>query len=386
LKKKTIYYWSPYLTEIATTKAVINSAQAVNRYSKIYEASIIDVAGEFQKKKIDLINKKINLIELPIFNYISYLPKYGKIKSRFSYMLIFFLSFFPLRKLLKKNEPEFIIIHLITSLPLVLFYLFNFKTKCILRISGYPIMDKYRIFAWKILLKKIHIVTCPTIATYNHLLSLNIVPQSKLKILYDPIINVSEINTKKKEELNFKNENFDLAVGRLTKQKNFNFLVNCYSKLVKEFPDIKLLIIGNGEERQDLQKKINKLNLESNIELLPFVDNIFPFFKNANCFLLSSLWEDPGFVLVEASFTRTFVITSDCKNGPEEIIKKNNAGFVYHMNDEDDFIEKYKKFKNSTESNLISLKKRALIKSKEFSIFNHSVKLISIVKNITTDI
>jgi glycosyltransferase involved in cell wall biosynthesis len=91
-------------------------------------------------------------------------------------------------------------------------------------------------------------------------------------------------------------------------------------------------------------------------------------------------------VLVEASFTRTFVITSDCKNGPEEIIKKNNAGFVYHMNDEDDFIEKYKKFKNSTESNLISLKKRALIKSKEFSIFNHSVKLISIVKNITTDI
>ena len=386
MKKKTIYYWSPYLTEIATTKAVINSAQAVNKYSKFYEASIIDVAGEFQKKKLDLIDKKINLIKLTFFNYISFLPRYGKIKSRFSYMVIFFLSFFSLKRLLKKDKPEFIIIHLITSLPLVLFYFFNFKTKCILRISGYPIMNKYRIFAWKILLKNIHIVTCPTIATYNHLLSLNIVPQSKLKILYDPIINVGEINKKIKEKLNLDNKNFDLAVGRLTRQKNFDFLINCYNELVEEFPNIQLIIIGNGEEKKNLQKKINKFNLENNIKLLPFVENIFPFFKNANCFLLSSLWEDPGFVLVESSFTRTFVITSDCKNGPDEIIKKNNAGFVYHMNNQDDFIKKYKKFRNSSETDLKSFKKRALIKSKEFSIFNHSVKLISIVKDITTDI
>ena len=74
------------------------------------------------------------------------------------------------------------------------------------------------------------------------------------------------------------------------------------------------------------------------------------------------------------------------KNGPDEIIKKNNAGFVYHMNNQDDFIKKYKKFRNSSETDLKSFKKRALIKSKEFSIFNHSVKLISIVKDITTDI
>ena len=379
MKKKTIYYWSPYLTEIATTKAVINSAYAINRYSKDYEASIIDAVGEFEKKKSNLKKKKINIINLSFLNYLPVLPKYGKIRSRLSFIAIFFLSFLSLKKLLKKNNPEFIIIHLITSLPLILFYFFKFKTKCILRISGYPIMSKYRIFAWKILLKKIHTVTCPTIATYNYLLSLDIVPKSKLKVLYDPIINVGEISKNSKEQFKLSNKNFDLAVGRLTKQKNFDFLINCYSKLVKIFPDLKLLIVGNGEEKKNLQKKIDELHLENNIELIPFVENIFPFFKNANCFLLSSLWEDPGFVLIEAGFSRTLIITNDCKNGPEEIIKKNNAGYVYQINNENDFIAKYKEFKAAKKSDLFNFKKRALIKSKEFSIFDHATKLISIV-------
>ena len=98
-----------------------------------------------------------------------------------------------------ENSREFLIIHLITSLPLFLLILFNFKTKFILRISGLPKMNLFRKLLWKIAFKKIYKVTCPTQSTFFYLKSLGIIPNEKLSLLYDPIINVSEINNKKKQ-------------------------------------------------------------------------------------------------------------------------------------------------------------------------------------------
>ena len=97
------------------------------------------------------------------------------------------MAFFPLKRLLKKETPDYFIIHLITSLPLILLILFKFETKFILRISGYPRMNFFRKLLWKFALKKIYLITCPTINTYNYIKSLNIIDDSKIKILYDPV-------------------------------------------------------------------------------------------------------------------------------------------------------------------------------------------------------
>merc|ERR1712127_916395 len=96
-----------------------------------------------------------------------YLPYKGKIKSRFSFLLFFILGYFPLKKILDKNKPDYLIIHLITSLPLFILIFFNLKTKFILRISGYPHMNFFRKLLWKIALKKIYLITCPTYNTLN---------------------------------------------------------------------------------------------------------------------------------------------------------------------------------------------------------------------------
>jgi hypothetical protein len=151
LNQKKIYFWAPFLSNIATTKAVINSSFAIKKYLNEFQPYIIDSIGEFESKKKEINEKNINIIKLRQFNFFSILPSNGKIKSRFSFIIIFMLNFFPLKKLLKKDKPEFLIIHLITILPLILFYLFNFKTKCILRISGYPQMGLIRILLWRIL-------------------------------------------------------------------------------------------------------------------------------------------------------------------------------------------------------------------------------------------
>ena len=95
---------------------------------------------------------------------------------------------------------------------------------------------------------------------------------------------------------------------------------------------------------------------------------------------MSSLWEDPGFVLVEAAFCKTFIISSDCKNGPKEIIGDNNAGLLYKSSDIDDFILKYKIFLEIEAKSKIKTKINALLSSKEFTILNHYKILTKILE------
>ena len=100
---KKIYYWSPFISKVATVDAVINSAIALKKYNKKrYEVSIINVFGEFEhyKKKID--ENEINLINFQSSKVIKAFPKPGFLRSRLLTIFIFIKYFFPLKNLLKK--------------------------------------------------------------------------------------------------------------------------------------------------------------------------------------------------------------------------------------------------------------------------------------------
>ncbi len=369
--KTKIYYWSPYLTPIATSKAVVNSAHSFSKFSKKYECFIINFFGEFNQHYEEINYKGIKLINLFKFNIIKLLPYYGKIKSRFSFLIFFILGFFPLLRLLKNNKPNFLIVHLISSLPLIQLIFFNFETKFILRISGLPRLGIVRKFIWKLAAKKIYFITCPTKSTFNYIKSLNIIDPDKLKVLYDPIIEVREINKKKRENTNNK-DNFFLAVGRLTKQKNFLFLCKAFKKIIytnSEYKKIKLFIAGDGEEKSTILSYLRKNNLENNIYLIGYKKNIFPLFKDAKGFILSSLWEDPGFVLIEAGMCRTPIFSSDALPGPNEIIQDNFNGTLFKNNKIDSFIEKFPIFINNLRNNKLRLNNLKTIK--KFTIFSH---------------
>ena len=192
-----VFYWCPFISKVATIKAVIRSAQSLKKYSnKKYEPTIINVAGEWNefKKNNDL---DIRVIDLNSSLVLDNRDWTGLVKSRFIYIYIFLISFFSLIKLIKNQKPEFFIIQLISSLPLLLNFIFNFKTKIILRISGIPKLNIIRKFYWKFTLKKINLITTPTKGTFDDLIQKNF-DKKKLRILYDPIITPSEIIKKKK--------------------------------------------------------------------------------------------------------------------------------------------------------------------------------------------
>ena len=374
---KNISYWSPILSNIATLKAVINSAESLSRYSNKYNVTLLNTVGEFQKSKPKDINVKIHDLNHNLLN--RKLPGTGFLKTRLSMIYIFLKCFFPLKKYLEKEKPDFIIIHLLTSLPLLLFLIFNFKTKCILRISGLPKMNLIRLFFWKLCSKKIFRITCPTNLTKNYLIKYNFIEKEKIVTLFDPILNVKEANLLKKE--NVKEKNFYFSAGRLTKQKNFNFLVKAFSNIKKRhIQNKKLLIAGDGELKNEISKNILK-NENHDIHLLGFEKNVFKYMNNSDAFILSSLWEDPGFVIIEAAFCRSIIISSDCENGPKEFIN-DDCGILFKSNDLIDFITQFEKFMNADQNQIKKIKLNALKKTRKFTIFSHFINLNKILLNI----
>jgi glycosyltransferase involved in cell wall biosynthesis len=369
LKKKYIYYWSPFLTKIATIKAVLSSAESLVKYSNEFQPTIINAAGEFDEYIYKLNKKNISVINLSIKSYIQNLPRFGYFNSRISFIIIFFRSFFSLKKLIIKNKPDFLIIHLISSLPIILLLIFKFETKFILRISGYPKLNLLRKFFWKIAFKKIYKVTCPTKKTLDLLLKDNIVSSNKIFLLPDPII---DLNLKKKEDIKFFEGNFNLAAGRLTQQKNFIFLIEAFYEVLKIYPNEKLIIAGDGEQKQILTKKIQEMNVANNIILIGYKDNIYEYMKQCNSFILSSLFEDPGFVLIEAIFNRAFIISSNCETAPMEIIgQHSDCGLIYQNNNIESFKNAFINFKNFNKDEIKLKKIKAFKKIKKYTTFQH---------------
>jgi glycosyltransferase involved in cell wall biosynthesis len=367
-----IYYWSPHTSYVATIKSVINSAQGLAKYGKNYQVSIIDANGEWD----NLYCAKVNFIKIYNNIFIKTFPIDGYLKSRLGYLYIFLFRFFSLKNLIKKNKPDFLFIQLISSLPLILLLLFKFDTKFILRISGYPKLSFFRKIIWKLANKKLHLILCPTKATLDLLKEKNIFNPKKLFLLEDPVFRIREVNALKKHKINEDldyNCKYILSIGRLTYQKNFNLLIEGFREIKKIYNEYKLIILGEGEKRLELEKLVKKLNLEKDVLLLGFKNNIFNYLEISDCLISTALWEDPGFALIESGILDKIVISSNCPNGPIELFNDNN-GYLFNNNDKVSLVNAFIKYKDT--SFLENVKKKIITKKKfkKYSFFNHYLK------------
>ena len=227
-------------------------------------------------------------------------------------------------------------------------------------------------------------MTFPSNELLNQLSDNNIFLKDKLIFLPDPIINIKEYKNKKKnsqtDTINFHKKKFFISVGRLTKQKNFSYLIKEFKKFSEKNMDFDLLIFGKGEEHDHLNDLIHSLHLPKRVFLLGYNENVFEYMRKAEAFILSSLWEDPGFVLIEAAFNNSFVISSDCKNGPKEFLQNGKAGILFESNKNNalfDALTSYITQKPNLKAKKILAKKNCL----KYSLLRHH----EIIKNIFLD-
>ena len=360
-----IFYWSPFTSNVATIKAVINSAKGLKHIYN-HDISLINAIGEWNKFKDILKKNNLRIIDK---NYLLKMNSDGYFRSRLIYTIIFLKSFMFLKKILIKEKPDFLIIHLITSLPIILFIIFNFKTKLILRVSGLPKLGFFRRLLWKIASKKINIITVPSIHTLKNLRKLKIFNSNKVYYLPDPIL---DKNFSKITKIKIKYSNFLVNIGRLTNQKNQKMLIESFKVISEKYKNLKLLILGNGELKKDLLKQRNELNLKKKVIFLGHIKNPAHYIKKSLCVIVSSLWEDPGFVMIESSRLKKMVICSDCPNGPKEFFRNGKNGYLFKNNNIKSLIKSFDSFMNTKNS---ILKKKINLNFKNSKIYttgNHS--------------
>lgn len=116
-----------------------------------------------------------------------------------------------------------------------------------------------------------------------------------------------------------------VGMGRLTAQKNFATLIRGFAELCKQ-TTCRLIICGEGPERDALERLIHELNLEDWVTLTGFVDNPAAVLARADLFVLSSRWEGSPNVLTEAMALGTPVVATDCPSGPGETLAGGRYG------------------------------------------------------------
>lgn len=129
------------------------------------------------------------------------------------------------------------------------------------------------------------------------------------------------------------------SAGRLTKQKGQHHLIEIARKLKEKGIDFTLFIAGTGELEDELSHLIDQYNLQKDVILLGFVKDMDCFMKSIDIFLLTSIWEGFGYVLVESMIKSKPVIAFDITSNPE-IITQNETGFLINYPDVDAFAEK----------------------------------------------
>ena len=191
-------------------------------------------------------------------------------------------------------------------------------------------------------------------------------PAKKIDVIYNPAADDRIIKLSKEKIEDYIFDGFTIVnIGRLTKQKDQLTLLKAF-KITLNKSKCNLIIIGEGSERNNLEKYIVENSLESNVKLLGYQANPWKYLSKSNLFVLSSIWEGFGNVIVESMALSVPVISTNCKSGPSEILENGKYGQLFDTYDYNKLSELIIDEINSNE--LYSKKSLAKERSEDFSI------------------
>ena len=168
------------------------------------------------------------------------------------------------------------------------------------------------------------------------------VPLAQIKAIYNGVIDSEKLHLSQ-EKVSHEwfgsqqaHEPVIVAVGRLEAQKDYSMLLNAFA-IVRKVRNAKLLVLGEGELRAELENKAIKLDINQDVLFYGFESNPFKFLANANVFALSSQYEGLPTVLIEALACGCPVVSTNCPSGPEEILEQGRFGELVKVGDENAF-------------------------------------------------
>ena len=126
-----------------------------------------------------------------------------------------------------------------------------------------------------------------------------------------------------------------IVIGRITRQKRHDLMIQAFSQFHKDYPEYRLTILGKGEDQEKLLTQIRENGLEPFVTLLGFQKNVGDFLTRSRMFVLTSDFEGMPNVLLEAMACGCACISTDCDFGPSELIEDGENGLLVRVGDAD---------------------------------------------------
>lgn len=231
------------------------------------------------------------------------------------------IRLFKVKKIVKNQSIDL----LFTILPIynVLNYV-KYKCKKIVSCRDFNDLKKHT-HNYYIMAKKSDYIVCNSKYMSCFLVEKYKELKNKTIYIYNSI-DITTIESLCKEKLDiryrnvFNNNKIIVSAGRLSEVKGFNNLIKAFYLLCKKINNVKLVLIGSGENKLKIVELVNKLGIDNNFIIIDAQTNLYKFFARSDVFVLSSYSEGFPNVLLEAMACKLPVISTNCASGPSEAL------------------------------------------------------------------
>jgi glycosyltransferase involved in cell wall biosynthesis len=156
---------------------------------------------------------------------------------------------------------------------------------------------------------------------------------SKRTVINNIPTDLSQLESSRPDNLLIQGRQYIISMGRFVPEKNFELLVDAFSKVAEEFTNWDLIIIGDGALKPVLEQKAKSLDLSNRIHFPGRLANPFGVMKNADLFVFSSNFEGVPNVLLEAMSCQLPIITTDYFGEPRDIVENEVTGLIVPRDD-----------------------------------------------------
>ena len=314
-------------------------------------------------------------------NQVPFLKRINKLKL--------FLGVWSLRTFLKNEKPDVL---LAVSIPpsiavLTAKVLANSKTKIIVRQSNVVklanvsefsnVKRRPRDFIIPLLYKKAEGFIAVSKGVKNNL-KLLLGPDNNIEVIYNKVLSNEWFlaPSRKPSHRWFKDESIIvfLAVGRLVEKKDYPTMIKAFQIASGQCDKIRLLILGDGPQKNKLQKLIDNAQIKDKIELLGHIKHPHPYYHFSFGYLLSSVSEGMPSSLIEALGSACQIISTDCPSGPNEILCGGKYGKIVGIKD-------YEKMASSISESLTNMIPRSTLlrRASDFTTENGIKEYVSTI-------
>lgn len=368
MNKKKIGIVIPSLNHGGAEKsALILADKLQSEYESVDLITLCKNSKKIENEKLNLISLNKSRVLFSIFQLYKLIKikEYNCIITGLSHLNLIILI---LNLFLKSSNKINLLLHF-HNIPNINFL--NFRE----RIINFIVFSFFKFLK----LRNINIITVSNSIRDKISLDHNI-DKKNISVIY-PTIDFDKIDRLKltKFPIDKNNEKIILSIGRLSKQKNHDLLIKSFAE-VRKIIDCKLIIIGDGKLKKNLKKLTKDLDISNHVNFIEKTDNPYQYFNNSDLFVLSSLWEGFGLVLIEALYCEKKIVATNCPGSPKELLSGLETAHLSKNNDHVDLSIKIIDMLNKKFDDNQLVKNKNKIKI-QFSLSNHINSYIKLINN-----